>query len=144
MVNDRVFIRSMVSYNRHGYESSNLYPDIRLESNTELLSLFLNGRFLLGPIWHRLNPYVFAGPGVSIVSTPAITRPANGNELLIYQTSETKFMCNVGGGLDFRIKPLLIMYLETSYNTSLNGQEVRFLPILVGFRTFPAGFFNKR
>lgn len=107
-----------------------------MESTTELLSLFFNGRFLLGPTGHRLNPYLFAGPRVSIVSTPAITRPDRpGGELLVTKTSETKFMGNAGTGLDFKINPMLILYVQAAYNASFEGRRVEFMPMLVSFRT---------
>lgn len=143
MVNDRLFIGPTLSYNRHGYSSSALYPGIALNSNTELLNLFLNGRVLLRPAGGRLNPYLFAGPGVSIVSRPTITAQ-DGGGLTISKSSETRLMGNVGAGLDFAISPLLIMYLETAYNTSFSGSSVQFQPILVGFRTYPADLLGRR
>ena len=145
VVNSRTFIGTTFSYNRHGYTSNTLYPGINLESNTELLSLFFNGRFLLGPTQHRFNPYLFAGPGVSIVSTPAITREGGaGRDLLVTKTSETKLMGNVGAGFDLKINPMLILYVESSYNTSFSGSRVEFAPVLLGFRTYPADFFKKQ
>lgn len=143
-VTERLFLGGSFSYNRHRYHSNTLYPGIQLKSNTELLSLFFNARVVLGSARHRVRPYVFAGPGVSVVSRPSIGRSGGPDaELLVGDSRTAQFMGNVGAGLDVHLNPMILLYVESTYNTSFAGSRVAFAPVLVGLRTYPPDLFKK-
>ena len=129
-------------HNRHNFASDQLHSNIYLQSNTELLSLYLNGRFLLLDTSRKINPYLIAGVGYGVLSQPSIY-PIEGR-LAIGSDSRNVMLFSVGSGMDVKLSPTLILYLEFNHCHAFNGPPLNYLPVAVGFRTYPADLLRKK
>ena len=139
----RLLIQATFAYNRHKFASSQLHPNIHLQSNTELLSLYLNGRFLLLDASCKIDPYLISGLGYGILSQPSI-HPIDKEELAIGSDSRNVMLFSVGSGMDVKLSSTLTLYLEFIYCQAFNSSLLTYLPVAVGFRTYPADLLRKK
>ena len=143
LLTSRLLIQATFAYNRHKFASDQLHLNIYLQSKTELLSLYLNGRFLLLDASCKIDPYLISGLGYGVLSQPSIHSIDEGG-LVISSDSRNVLLFSVGSGVDVKLSPTLILYLEFIQCQSFNSPPLSYLPVAMGFRTYPADLLRKK
>jgi hypothetical protein len=121
-----------VQYHNFPYDYDRLDASGVIGSSQNLYLGGIDGRLSTNLPGTRIRPFMFAGLGVAKLTTSG---HSDGWRRFTTPLEETRMYTNVGGGIEFKIVPILTFFVQAGFvSISTTRGDFSFIPITAGLR----------